>query len=781
MTSLGPDGVDGLLGQMTVDEKVAQLGASWFTRLVGPDGQLSPEAMGRRLGEGIGHVTRIATECGLGPADTSAYANGIQRFLLEQTRLGIPALIHEEAVAGLCGRDATQFPQAIGLASTWDPALVEEVAGAIRGHLLAVGARQALAPVLDIARDPRWGRLEETYGEDPYLSSRMGVAFVRGLQSDDLRTGVAATAKHFLGYGFAEGGLNHAPAAVGPRLLRDVVAAPFRAAIAEAGLASVMAAYNEVDGLACHGSPELLEDLLRGELGFDGVVVADYFGIGLLESFHAVAADVEGCAVLALGAGVDIELPATRAYRRIPGLIEEGRLDAALLDRSVARVLELKERLGLFEDPFVPGGPDATAAFDTPAHRALARRAATGSIVLLTNDGTLPLAPERLARVAVIGPTAADGRLSLGDYNYPAHVEIASEPLFGAPASQDQPFDPEHVAVPIVTVLDGVRAVLPDDVEVVHEPGSAISGDDVSGFDAAVAAAAGASVALVCVGGRSGLTRASTSGEFRDVTSLGLPGVQEQLVEAVVATGTPTVVIVLSGRVHALPAMADRVAALVCAWLPGEEGGRAVADVLVGAQEPSGRLPVTVPRHVGQVPTHHDHHKGAGRSQFLGDYVDSPVAPLFPFGHGLGFTTFTYGSLDVEVGADGGLDVGCTITNTGDRAGTEVVQLYLRDEVASVGRPGRALAGFARVDLAPGRSARVRFGVDPGRLGFHDAAVAFVVEPGDATVLVGASAADIRLSQTVAVGGARRHLDPGAVLPTSVQVDVLTHQEQAVR
>lgn len=781
MTSLGPDGVDGLLGQMTIDEKVAQLGASWFTRLVGPDGQLAEEAMGRRIGHGIGHVTRIATECGLGPAHTSAYANGIQRFLLEQTRLGIPAIIHEEAVAGLCGRDATQFPQAIGLASTWDPALVEEVAAAVRAHLLAVGARQALAPVLDIARDPRWGRLEETYGEDPYLASRMGVAFVRGLQSDDLRGGVAATAKHFLGYGFGEGGFNHAPASMGPRFLRDVVAAPFRAAVAEAGLASVMAAYNEVDGLVCHGSVELLEGLLRGELGFDGVVVADYFGIGLLESFHAVAADIEDSAALALTAGVDIELPATRAYRRIPQLIEERRLDPALVDRSVARVLALKERLGLFEDPFVPGGADATAAFDTPAHRALARRAAAGSVVLLTNDGVLPLDPGRLTRVAVIGPTAADGRLSLGDYNYPAHVEIAAELLFGAPTSQDQPFDPEHVAVPIVTVLEGLRAVLPAGVEVIHEPGASISGDDRAGFAAAVAAAAGASVAIVCVGGRSGLTRASTSGEFRDVTSLGLPGVQEQLVEEVLATGTPTVVVAISGRVHALPVIAEGAAALLYAWLPGEEAGRALADVLVGAQEPSGRLPVTVPRNVGQVPTHHDHHKGAGRSQFLGDYVDSPSSPLFPFGHGLGYTSFTYDSLDVQVGDDGGLEVECVVTNAGRAAGVEVVQLYLRDEVASVGRPGQALAGFARVALEPGRSARVRFRVDPGRLGFHDATMSFVVEPGDATVLIGASAADIRLRQTVTIGGARRQLDPSSVPPTSVQVDVLTAEEHAVR
>ena len=770
MAALGADGVDGLLRQMTIDEKVAQLGASWFTRLVGPDGQLTDDAMRSRLADGIGHVTRIATECGLGPADTSAYANGIQHFLLEHTRLGIPAIIHEEAVAGLCGRDATQFPQAIGLAATWDPELVERVATAIREHLLAVGVRQALAPVLDIARDPRWGRLEETYGEDPYLASRLGVAFVRGLQTDDLRHGVAATAKHFLGYGFGEGGFNHAPASLGPRLLRDVVAAPFRAAIAEADLASVMAAYNEVDGLVCHGSKELLDDLLRGELGFDGVVVADYFGIGLLESFHGVAADLEEAAVLALLAGVDLELPALRAYRRIPRLIEQGRLDEAVVDRSVRRVLALKAELGLFEDPFVPAGVSATAAFDTPAHRALAREAAATSLVLLTNDGTLPLDVSALRRIAIVGPTADDGRLSLGDYNYPAHVEIVGDPVFGNPNSQDQPFRPEHAAVPIVTVLEGLRAVLPSTIDVVHEQGCDVSGDDRAGFDAAIGAAASADVAIVCVGGRSGLTRASTSGEFRDVTSLALPGAQEELVRVVAATGTPTVVVLLSGRVHALPEIAAAASALLYAWLPGEEAGRAIAEVLTGARGPSGRLPVTVPVSAGQLPTHHDHHKGGGRSQFLGDYVDAPAAPLFPFGHGLTYSTFTYSDLAVEVVDDVRLVVTCRVTNDGPREGSEVVQVYLRDEVASVGRPGKALAGFARVTRPPGATATVEFTIDVGRTGFHDAAVRFVIEPGDVTVLVGASAGDIRLQQTVTVDGARRHVDPRTVTPTTVEI-----------
>ena len=742
---------------MTHEEKVAQVGGAWFSRLVGEDGALSRDALDRYLGHGIGQVTRIAAESGLGPARTSELHNEIQRYLVEETRLGIPAIVHEEAVAGLCGRDATQFPQAIGLASSWDPALVEAVAEAIREHLLAVGARQALSPVLDVARDPRWGRLEETYGEDPYLAARMAVAYVRGLQTSDLAGGVVATGKHFVGYGVPEAGMNHAPAHLGPRELRDVYAAPFRAAVNEAGLASVMNAYNEVDGLPCAGSKAILDDLLRGELGFDGTVVADYFAVRLLMTFHRTAADEADAARQALEAGIDVELPSLRCYRHLE--------DGPLLDRSVRRVLAQKEALGLLDRPYVDTAR-ARDAFDTRAHRALARRAAAASVVVCTNDGVLPLSPDGVARVAVIGPAANDKRLQLGDYGYPSHVELAFEadPVVGAPVER-RTITPGPDYVPMTTVLEGLRAALPG-ATVEHAEGCGLLDDDRTGFDEAVAIGRRADVAVVCVGGKSGLTRDATSGEFRDVTDLGLPGVQHDLVEAVVATGTPVVVVVLSGRVHALPWVAEHAAALVVAWCPGEEGGSGIADVLTGAVPPGGRLPVTVPRSVGQVGLTYAHHKGGGASQFYGDYVDAPRTPLFPFGHGLSWSPVDYADLVVE-----GLVVSCTVTNAGDAHDVdEVVQLYLRDEVASVGRPERALAGFAHVRLAPGSSARVTFDVDEGRLGFHDASLDFVVEPGEVTVLVGASSADIRLEGTTTIGGERRRVDPNRVRATEVLV-----------
>ena len=610
------DRVEALLQRMTLDEKVAQLGGAWFGRLL-VDDDLDDEKLRETLGHGIGHITCIATDSYAGPERTAAYANRIQRFLVEHTRLGIPALLHEEALAGLCAKGATQFPQAIGLASTWDPALVEEVAASCRRHMVAVGARVALAPVVDIAADPRWGRLEETYGEDPELASRVAVAYVRGLQGDDLRHGVAATAKHFLGHAAPDGGFNHGAVNMGARRLRDVVAAPFRAAVHEAGLAGVMSAYHEIDGLPCSGSSEILTDLLRDELGFEGVVVADYWAVTHLETFHHTAADAPTAARQAIEAGVDVELPALDRFRHIPALVEAGVLEEAVVDRAVRRVLAQKFALGLFDDPTVDDAA-APLAFDTTADRALARRAAAESMVLLTNDGTLPLDPSRVRRVAVLGPAADDRRMLLGDYHYPAHVEG----VLGATLEY----------VDMVTPLDGLRAALPDAV-VMHTPGAPLTGDcDPAELERAVKAAREADVAVICVGGMSGVTRAATSGELRDAAHLELPAGQRRLVAEIAATGTPTVVVVLSGRAHALTEEAAAGGALLMAWLPGEEGGSALADILTGRTSPSARLPVSLLRTAGQVGVSSGHHKGGGRSQLWGPYIDEPAEPLFCFG-----------------------------------------------------------------------------------------------------------------------------------------------------
>ena len=756
--------VDALVSEMTLEEKAAQLGSASTLRLVDGDGRLDLEAARHSLGRGIGHITRVASETGLPATDVANLSNSLQRVLREETRLGIPAIIHDEALSGVCGRGATQFPQAIGLASTWDPELVGEMAEAIRAQLRALGVRQALAPVLDIARDPRWGRLEETYGESSYLVARMGVAYVRGLQGLDLRHGVAATAKHFLAYGLPEGGMNHASAVIGPRLLREVVAAPFRAVIAEAELASLMPAYNDVDGQPCHGSAELLETLLRQELGFAGVTVADYWGIHLLASWHGVAADDGAAAAMAFTAGLDLELPAFAAYRRLPGLVKDGTIPEGLVDRSCRRVLELKARLGLFEDPYVVVDPGYE--LDGPDARALARRAARESIVLCTNPhAVLPLGPR--TRVALIGPAADDARLYLGDYAYPAHVEIIheSQPVDGAPISGPGSRRPPLVSVEMPTLREELTA---RGFDVRHCRGCDVADLTAGDLDEAVATAADADVAVLLVGGRSGLTRASTSGEFRDVTSLDLPGRQYELAVRVMGTGTPTVLVFVGGRVHAVPDLVERAAAVLWAWLPGEEGGPALADVLSGAVDPSGRLPVTVPRSVGQVPIHHDHLSGAGRSQMLGDYVDSPVSPLFSFGHGLSYSEFDYSDLVARV--DEGhetVTVTCTVRNAGDRRGTEVVQLYVRDDIAAVSRPVRSLAGFTRVELDAGGAAEVTFDIDLARLGYFGADLRYCLEPGTFQVMVGSSAADTRLRASVHVGGGMRWPDPNALRPTA--------------
>ncbi|MBV8951017.1 MAG: glycoside hydrolase family 3 C-terminal domain-containing protein [Actinobacteria bacterium] len=756
---------------MTLDEKVAQLGGVWLTSLV-PNEVFEADHVARVLRHGVGHVTRIGASTGLRPSASAALMNDVQRVAVERTRLGIPVVVHEESTGGFCARDATVFPQAIGLASTWDETLVSEVAAVIREQLRAVGARHTLAPVLDVARDPRWGRVEETYGESPYLIGRLGTAYVRGIQTEDLRNGVIATGKHFLAYGLSEGGLNHAPVHLGPRELREVYAEPFAAVIRDGGLASVMNSYSSVDGEPCASSVAILDGLLRDELGFDGLVVADYFAVAFLMSHHRVAADKQEAAWRALRAGIDLELPAADCYAEpLKEAVAAGIVDMTLVDRSVARVLASKFALGLFEQPYVDAGA-AAAVFETPADRALARAAAAASIVLLRNEGNLlPLDPAP-GRIAVLGPAADDPRLLQGDYHYPAHVEIVYETdgaASGLPEAGSAfaagPYFTDHV-----TPLGGVRAAAPN-AEVVHEMGCAISGDDDRGIAAAARAAADADVALVFVGGRSGLRPACTVGEARDATDLSLTGVQQQLVEAVVATGTPTAVVLISGRVHAVPWIARHVPAVVQAWLPGEEGGHAIADVLFGRVNPSGRLPVSMPRTVGQVPVHHDHRAGGGLSMFYGDYTDSPARPLFAFGHGLSYTTFTYGELTASAGSTREpVRLSVEVTNSGARAGSEIVQLYVRDDVGSVARPDRQLIGFARVPLERQESRTVSFAVDPSRLAFFDDRMDFVTEPGTFTFFVGASSADVRATAHVELTGERAHSAQRSIRATDVTI-----------
>ncbi len=752
-----------ILGQMTLDEKLAQLGGVWLADLV-PEGTVDPERVLDRIPHGIGQITRIGATTALLPQESARLANQLQKVLVERTRLGIPALVHEESLAGYCARGATVFPQAIGLASTWDPALVQEVADTIRRQLMAVGARQSLAPVLDVARDPRWGRVEETYGEDPVLAGAIGAAYVRGMQTDDLHNGVLATGKHFVAHSLPEGGRNHAPVHVGPRELREVFAEPFAAAIREAGLASVMNSYSSVDGVPCAASRELLTGLLREELGFDGVVVADYFSVGLLASYHRVASGRREAARRALSAGIDIELPVLDCFGEpLREALDKGEVPIELVDAAVFRVLVAKARLGLFENPYVDESA-VNEVFSNPRNVELARRVATKAIILLSNDGVLPLRRD-ISRIAVIGPGANNPRLMQGDYHYPAHQETLIEraqkadgddsaaDLLALPGSVGT-MRPGFIFTPHVTPLAGIIAKLGPKAEVTYVKGCDVSTTDNAELAEAVEAAKNAQVAVVIVGGRSGLHTTSTVGEARDATDLRLTGLQEELVRQVAATGTPTVCVIMSGRVHELEEVVRLSSAVLQVWPPGEQGGTALADVLFGDVEPGGRLPVTLPRRAGQIPLYHSHRGRGDKSMFYGDYTDCPHTPLFPFGHGLSYTSFVHASLEVE-GQDtqSPIQVKVLIANTGNRPGEEVVQIYATDLVASVSRPERQLVAFARVPVDPGMARWVSFRIPAGRLAFYDQEMNFVVEPGEFVFATGSSAGTLLAQTTLVLDG----------------------------
>jgi beta-glucosidase len=748
-----------LLARMTRKEKIAQLGSAWAFEIVG-DGGLDRDRLVAVARDGLGQLTRLVGSTNLRPVEAAETANAIQRYLVEETRLGIPTIIHEECLHGLLAWAAPCFQQSIGAAATFDPEIVEAMAATIRRRMLATGTRHALAPVLDIARDPRWGRIEETYGEDPYLAAALGCAYVRGLQGPDVATGVVATAKHMVGHGMAEGGLNQAPVHVGPRELMDEQLFPFEAAVRDAAIASVMPAYCDVDGVPCHASHELLTTVLRDVWGFDGVVVADYTAVAMLGTVHRMTQDQEEVAILALGAGVDSELPRTEVYGTpLATALEKGRLEESLVDAAVARVLRLKFRLGLFDRPYVdppsPAALEVLAGSEAGVARELARR----SLVLVKNEGLLPM-PADLRQIALIGPIADSARDLLGDYSHLVHMETLRE-MQGernalgivGPGQLIQPADELRGRR---TILDAVRTRLPG-AAIRHARGTGIhDGTDAEIVDA-VAAARDADIAVVVLGERSGLTDDSTTGEFRDRRELGFMGRQQELLEAVVATGTPMVLVVVSGRPLAIDWAARHCPAILLAWVPGDEGPDAIVDVLTGAVSPGGKLPISIPRHVGQLPVTYRHHPSGGRSQWKGDYVDGPVGPLWPFGHGLSYTTFALSGLRLdrtELATNGGrLTVSVDVENTGHRAGDEVIQLYVRDEEATVARPVLELRGFRRLGLAPGERRTVSFQLSAEQFAYTGIDYRRVVEPGRVTLFVGTSSANLPLSAEATLVG----------------------------
>ncbi|WP_435180558.1 glycoside hydrolase family 3 N-terminal domain-containing protein [Halorussus sp. AFM4] len=727
--------VDELLEEMTLEEKAAQLGSVNAEKLL-DDGSLDREAVEEHLSDGIGHLTRIGGEGSLPPREAAARTNELQEYLREETRLGVPAIPHEECLSGYMGPQGTTFPQTMGLASTWSPELVAEVTATIREQLEAIGTAHALSPVLDVARDLRWGRVEETFGEDPYLVAALACSYVDGLQGDG--DGIAATLKHFAGHGAGEGGKNRSSVNVGRRELRETHLFPFEAAVRTADAEAVMNAYHDIDGVPCASDEWLLTDVLRGEWGFDGTVVSDYYSVEFLRSEHGVAASEREAGVTAVEAGIDVELPYTDCYgEHLVEAVEAGELAEATLDAAVRRVLRAKVRKGLLDDPTV----DADAAaepFGTDEAEELTARAAEESMTLLKNDDDLlPLAGDDLDSVAVVGPKADDAQEMLGDYAYAAH------------------YPEEEVELDATTPLDAVEARADEaGFDVRYEQGCTTTGPSTDGVDDAADAAADADVAVAFVGARSAVDfsdfdeaqvdnpSVATSGEGCDVVDLDLPGVQRELVETVHDTGTPLVVVVVSGKPHSIEWIGENVPAVVQAWLPGERGGEGVASVLFGEHNPGGHLPVSIPRSVGQLPVHYSRKPNTANEEYV--YAES--APLYPFGHGLSYTEFEYGDLSLstdELEPAGSVTAAVTVRNAGDRAGRDVVQLYASAENPSQARPVQELVGFERVHLEAGEEKRVRFEVDASQLAFHDRDMDLAVEAGPYEFRVGESASDI--------------------------------------
>ena len=751
--------VDDLLSQMTLDEKIAQLGSCWAYQLL-KRLSFSADKASSILQHGIGQISRVGGSTNVRPAESAALANTIQKYLIENTRLGIPAVVHEECCSGYMARGATVFPQAIGIASTWEPELVEAMASVIRTQMRSVGAHHALAPVLDIARDARWGRVEETFGEDPCLVARLGVAYVKGLQGSSLEHGIVATAKHFAGYGMSEGGMNWAPPHLGWREMREVYLFPFEAAVREAKLASIMPAYHELDGIPCGTSSELLAEILREEWGFDGTVVSDYFAINTLAEYHHIARSKADAASMAMEAGLDAELPFTDCYGSpLREAVLQGRIPETLVDISVRRVLNQKMALGLFENPYVDAGQ---VAFDTAEQRQLARSIAQKSIVLLKNEGDLLPLSKQIGSVAVIGPNADSVRNLFGDYSYPAHRETQLEQV-----NQNNVFNmplPEEVQIaedfiPSLSVLAAIRAKVGPNAHIHYARGCDVLDGSTDGFAEAIEVARQADIAIVVVGDKAGLANDCTSGEARDRASLNLPGVQGQLVKAVSDTGTPVVLVLVNGRPASLEWVADSVPAIVEAWFPSEEGANAIADVLFGDVNPGGKLPITFPRSVGQVPIFYAHRPSGGRSHWKEHYVETSAKPLYPFGHGLSYTCFQFSNLRIEptvVQAGDAVTIQVDVSNTGNAAGDEVVQLYMHQDVPYVTRPVKELKGFKRVTLEPRQTRTVTFRVAVNQLGYYDRDNNVVVEPGMVNLMVGSSSEDIHCVGSFEITGERK-------------------------
>jgi len=742
--------VEDLLARMTLEEKVAQILTIWDSKaqIQGDGDRFDPAKAAARFPHGIGQIARPSDRAGpasprkvprRGIAESVQYVIDAQKWAMSQTRLGIPILFHEESLHGFAAKDATAFPQAIGLASTWDPDLVREINALIADEVRARGVHMVLSPVVDVARDPRWGRIEETFGEDPFLVGEMGVASVEGLTGPGtdrrLKPGkVMATLKHMTGHGQPESGTNVGPAPIAERTLREMFFPPFEQVVKRTAIDAVMASYNEIDGVPSHANSWLLNDVLRGEWGFRGAVVSDYYAIEDMARLHHIAPDNARAGEIALLAGVDVDLPEGAGFKELAASVRSGRVPEAALDQAVRRLLTMKFNAGLFENPW----PDPAKAKTSngPKAVALARLAAERSLVLLKNNGALPLElPEGAGAtkpvIAVIGPNADVARL--GGY-------------YGEPRAS-------------VTPLEGLRAAVAGKAEIVHALGVEIVKGDSDWWDdpveladpeenrrriaEAVEVARRADTIVLFIGDTEKTSREGwAANHLGDRTSLDLVGEQNELFRALKALGKPVIAVLVNGRPPSYPTIAAEADAILETWYAGEQQGTAIADALLGRINPGGKMPVSTARNVGQLPIFYNHKPSARRG-----YLFDEVTPLYPFGWGLSYTTFAFGAprLSASTIRPGeGVSVTVSLTNTGAREGDEVVQAYLRDDVSSVTRPVKELVGFKRVTLKPGETREVTIPIRPEAFMLWNARMQRVVEPGTFTIMVGPNSVDLQ-------------------------------------
>ncbi|CAN2223451.1 BglX Beta-glucosidase-related glycosidases [Candidatus Nanopelagicaceae bacterium] len=760
-----------LMAEMTLEERVGQLGSIWLGFSTGSDTDSGGDAdnvpviveVSQQLSweetvkDGLGHFTRMYGTKPVTVQEGMKKVIEYQNRVIKETRLGIPATVHEECLTGFTTMGATSFPTPLGLAATFNEDVIEAVSDVIGRDMRSVGVHHGLSPVLDLVRDYRWGRVEETMGEDPYLAAVAGSAYVRGLE----KNGIVATLKHFAGHSSPRVARNHGPVSMGWREMYDFMLPPFEIAIREGNVGSVMNSYTDVDGIPCASSVQLLTTVLHDELGFDGVVVSDYWAVSFLEHMHRVAGSKSEAAALAVRAGIDVELPSTRCYGDdLVAAVKSGLLEARYVDRSCLRVLIQKSRQGLLDagwDPQRDMSADLeTVDLDSAANRQVALGAARESVILLENkNGILPLSQKKM-KIAVIGPCADDGAAFLGCYSFANHVMAQHEDL--------------GMGIEVPTLKSSLQKMLPDS-EITFVAAVPVKDFDTSGIAQAKSAVDAADIAIYVVGDRAGLFGRGTSGEGNDVADLKLPGAQAEMLHECLGSKTPGIIVSVSGRPYSLGQFVDRAQAIIQAFMPGEEGGTAIAEVITGAISPSGRLPVEIPSTPTGQPSTYLQPKygtpGLGMST-----VDS--VPLFTFGHGLTYTTFQYSALEIssnQVKTDGSFEAKVTVTNTGSRDGSELVQIYFEDPVAEVARPVIQLLGFAKVALKAGEKKTVTFTVHTDRLAYTGIEYKKIVDPGKLIISVGSSRSQLFSSKDIELVGPVRKVPFDRVMRTPVSIN----------